>query len=49
MMKGTLDMMILRTFVAGKAHGRTIAKVIERTSEDVLEVKQGSLYPALHR
>ena len=49
MLKGTLDMMILRTLVAGYAHGHTIAKVIERNSEDVLEVEQGSLYPALHR
>src|SRR3974377_363101 len=49
MLKGTLDMMILRTLVSGDAHGHTIAKVIERTSEDVLEVEQGSLYPALHR
>jgi PadR family transcriptional regulator len=49
MLKGTLDMMVLRTLVIGDAHGHTIAKVIERTSEDVLEVEQGSLYPALHR
>ena len=49
MVKGTLDMMVLRTLVTGDAHGHTIAKVIERTSEDVLEVEQGSLYPALHR
>ena len=49
MLKGTLDMMILRTLVSGDAHGHTIAKVIERTSEDLLEVEQGSLYPALHR
>lgn len=49
MLKGTLDMMILRTLVAGDAHGHTIAKVIEHTSENVLEVEQGSLYPALHR
>ena len=48
-LKGTLDMMILRTLVTGDAHGHTIAKVIERNSEDVLEVEQGSLYPALHR
>jgi PadR family transcriptional regulator, regulatory protein PadR len=48
-LKGTLDMMILRTLIGGDAHGHTIAKVIERTSEDVLEVEQGSLYPALHR
>ena len=49
MLKGTLDMMILQTLAGGNAHGHTIAKVIERTSEDVLEVEQGSLYPALHR
>src|SRR5215469_13919629 len=49
MLKGTLDMMILRTLMTGDAHGHTIAKVIERTSEDILEVEQGSLYPALHR
>lgn len=49
MMKGTLDMMILRTLVHDDAHGHTIAKVIEHTSEDVLDVEQGSLYPALHR
>ncbi|MGC2399041.1 MAG: PadR family transcriptional regulator [Acidobacteriaceae bacterium] len=49
MLKGTLDMMILRTLLLGGAHGHTIAKVIERSSEDVLEVEQGSLYPALHR
>jgi PadR family transcriptional regulator PadR len=48
-LKGTLDMMILRTLMSGDAHGHTIAKVIERTSEDVLDVEQGSLYPALHR
>jgi transcriptional regulator len=49
MLKGTLDMMILRTLIGGDAHGHTVAKIIERTSEDVLEVEQGSLYPALHR
>ena len=49
MLKGTLDMMIPQTLVAGDAHGHTIAKIIELTSEDVLEVEQGSLYPALHR
>ena len=49
MLQGTLDMLILRTLVTGDAHGHTIAKVIERTSEDILEVEQGSLYPALHR
>lgn len=49
MLKGTLDMLILRTLVAGDAHGHTIAKVIERTSDDVLQVEEGSLYPALYR
>jgi PadR family transcriptional regulator PadR len=49
MLKGTMDMMILRTLVTGDAHGHTIAKIIERGSQDVLEVEQGSLYPALHR
>src|SRR6478735_6796169 len=49
MLKGTLDMMILRILVSGDAHGHTVAKVIEHTSEDLLEVEQGSLYPALHR
>ena len=49
MLKGTLDMLILRTLVMGPAHGHTIAHVIEHTSENVLDVEQGSLYPALHR
>jgi len=46
---GTLDMLILQTLVLGPAHGHTIAHVIERTSRDVLQIEQGSLYPALHR
>jgi PadR family transcriptional regulator, regulatory protein PadR len=49
MLQGTLDMMVLRTLVMGPAHGHTIAHVIEHTSEDILQVEQGSLYPALHR
>ena len=49
MLHGTLDMLILRTLVMGAAHGHTIAQVIEHTSENALEVEQGSLYPALHR
>jgi transcriptional regulator len=49
MVQGTLDMLILRTLITGPAHGHTIARVIEHTSENVLEVEQGSLYPALHR
>jgi PadR family transcriptional regulator, regulatory protein PadR len=49
MLLGTLDMLILRTLVMGVAHGHTIAHVIERSSDEVLQVEQGSLYPALHR
>jgi PadR family transcriptional regulator, regulatory protein PadR len=49
LLKGTLDMMSLRTLIAGDAHGHTIAKVVEQTSENLLEVEQRSLYPALHR
>lgn len=49
MVQGTLDMLILRTLILGPAHGQTIAHVIERGSEDVLQVEHGSLYPALHR
>ena len=49
MLLGTMDMLILRTLITGPAHGHTIAHAIERTSEDVLQVEQGSLYPALHR
>ena len=48
-LQGTLDMLILRTLITGPAHGHTIAQVIEHTSENALEVEQGSLYPALHR
>src|SRR4029434_3217102 len=42
-------MLVLRVVVMGPAHGQTIAHVIERGSEDVLQVEHGSLYPALHR
>jgi transcriptional regulator len=49
LLQGTLDLLILRTLQPGPAHGHAIAKAIERTSEDVLQVEQGSLYPALHR
>jgi len=48
-LQGTLDMLVLRTLLPGPAHGHTIAHVIEKTSNDVLQVEQGSLYPALHR
>jgi PadR family transcriptional regulator PadR len=49
LLQGTLDLLILRTLRPGPAHGHCIAKTIERSSEDVLRVEQGSLYPALHR
>jgi transcriptional regulator len=49
LLQGTLDMLILRTLAAGPAHGRAIAKHIQRTTDDVLQVEHGSLYPALHR
>src|SRR5438445_4676977 len=49
LLQGTLDMLILRTLQAGPAHGHQIAKHIQRTTEDVLQVEHGSLYPALHR
>ena len=49
LLQGTLDLLILRTLLLGPAHGHAIAKAIEMRSEDVLQVEQGSLYPALHR
>jgi transcriptional regulator len=49
LLQGTLDLLILRTLAPGPAHGHAIAKTIERQSDDVLQVEQGSLYPALHR
>ena len=49
LLQGTLDLLILRTLLLGPTHGHAIAKAIEFRSEDVLQVEQGSLYPALHR
>jgi PadR family transcriptional regulator, regulatory protein PadR len=49
LLQGTLDLMILRTLLSGPSHGHAIAKHIQRTSEEVLQVETGSLYPALHR
>lgn len=49
LLQGTLDLLILQTLRMGAAHGHAIAKAIEQNSEDVLQVEQGSLYPALHR
>src|SRR6202451_4251250 len=49
LLQGTLDLLILRTLMAGPSHGHAIAKYIQLTSEDLLQVETGSLYPALHR
>jgi len=49
LLQGTLDLLILRTLLAGPAHGHAVAKHIQRTSQDLLQVETGSLYPALHR
>ncbi len=49
LLQGTLEMMILRTVRSGWTNGYQIAKVIERMSDDVLQVDHSSLYPALHR
>src|SRR6266545_5471606 len=49
LLQGTLDVLILRTLMAGPSHGHAIAKHIQRTSEDLLQVETGSLYPALYR
>ncbi len=49
LLQGTLDLLILRTLLLGPRHGHAIAKTIEFNSDDVLQVEQGSLYPALHR
>jgi transcriptional regulator len=49
LLQGTLDLLILRTLAGGPAHGHAIAKHIQRTSQELLQVETGSLYPALHR
>jgi PadR family transcriptional regulator, regulatory protein PadR len=49
LLQGTLDVLILRTLLAEPRHGHAIAKHIQRTSEELLQVETGSLYPALHR
>ncbi|PYU52203.1 MAG: PadR family transcriptional regulator [Acidobacteria bacterium] len=49
LLQGTLDLLILRTLLLGPEHGHAIAKAIEFNSDDVLQVEQGSLYPALYR
>jgi PadR family transcriptional regulator len=49
LLRGTLDLLVLRTLLPGPSHGHAIAKHIQRTSEDLLQVETGSLYPALYR
>jgi transcriptional regulator len=48
-LQGTLDLLILRTLAAGPMHGWSVSERIQQISEEVLQVNQGSLYPALHR
>ena len=49
LLQGTLDLLILRTLLPGPMHGHAIAKHIQRTSENLLQVETGSLYPCVHR
>jgi len=49
LLPGTLDMLILKMLARGEMHGYAIAQAIQRTSDDVLRVEEGALYPALHR
>ena len=49
LLQGTLDLLILRTLQTGAQHGWAISERIQQISQDVLQVNQGSLYPALHR
>jgi PadR family transcriptional regulator PadR len=49
LLQGTLDLLILRTLQAGRMHGWAISERIQQISQEVLQVNQGSLYPALHR
>lgn len=49
LLQGTLDLLILKTLALGQQHGFGIAQRIQQISREVLQVQQGSLYPALHR
>jgi transcriptional regulator len=49
LLQGTLDLLILKTVALGPVHGYSIAQRLRQISKDVLQVRQGSLYPALHR
>jgi transcriptional regulator len=49
LLQGTLDLLILKTLAPGPMHGWGVAQRIQQVSKDVLQIGQGSLYPALHR
>src|ERR1700716_2831047 len=49
LVQGTLDMLVLKALTRGALHGYAIAEFIQQTSDDVLRVEEGALYPALHR
>ena len=49
LLQGTLDMLVLRVLVSGPMHGYAIVRQIQKSSDDMLVVEEGSLYPALHR
>jgi len=49
LLQGTLDMLILRTLLFGPSHGHQVGKHIQQTTDNILQVQHGSLYPALHR
>src|SRR5213082_4231897 len=49
LLQGTLDVLILRTLISGPMHGHAISKHIQRTSENLLQIETGSLYPCVHR
>jgi PadR family transcriptional regulator len=49
LVQGTLDMLVLKAFASGSKHGYAVAEWIAQTSEEILRVEEGALYPALHR
>jgi PadR family transcriptional regulator PadR len=49
LLQGTLDLLVLQTLRLGPAHGHAIMQAIHQSSDEVLQIEQGSLYPALHR
>jgi len=49
LLHGTLDTLILKTLVAGRRHGYAVARAIEEATEEVIDIEEGSLYPALYR